>query len=240
MNDLSQKTNEIQQNVVLECRDLTKRYEDGKYDVVVFENIQLSLNAGEMAAIVGASGSGKTTLLNMLAGLDLPSSGDVLLNGESWSDMSDSTRSKTRNASLGFVYQFHHLLPEFSALENVMMPMLIAGKKTKTASEKAKKVLELVGLAERCSHRPSQLSGGERQRIAIARALVNDPTFVLMDEPTGNLDETTATGIKELVQSLALELNMAFLIVTHDETMLDWMDSAYRLKFGQLVKIDKI
>lgn len=220
--------------IVLECRNLTKRYEDGKHSITVFENIQLLLQQGEMAAIVGASGSGKTTLLNMLAGLDLPSSGDVFLNGASWSQMNDTTRSKTRNAELGFVYQFHHLLPEFSALENVMLPMLIANKNKKAAEEKAKNLLAKVGLSERYSHRPGQLSGGERQRVAIARALVNDPVLVLMDEPTGNLDETTATEIKQLVQQLATELNMAFLIVTHDESMLSWMSSVYRLKYGEL------
>lgn len=237
MNNVSHET--ALRDVVLECRNLTKKYTDGKYDIAVFENLQFSLKAGEMAAIVGASGSGKTTLLNMLAGLDLPTSGDVLLKKTSWSDMKDSLRSKMRNSSLGFVYQFHHLLPEFSALENVMMPMLVAGKKTVIAKAKAKILLKQVGLEERYDHKPSQLSGGERQRTAIARALVNDPTLVLMDEPTGNLDENTATEIKKLVQYLAKELNTAFLVVTHDETMLDWMDSAYRLKFGELKLISE-
>lgn len=224
--------------LVLECRDLTKSYKDGKHNVVVFENIQLLLNAGEMAAIVGASGSGKTTLLNMLAGLDLPTSGDVFLKNIPWSSMKDAQRSKSRNASLGFVYQFHHLLPEFSALENVMMPMLIAGETDKKAAKQARSLLEKVGLSERHDHRPSQLSGGERQRVAIARALINNPAVVLMDEPTGNLDEKTATEIKQLVQRLAEELNMAFLIVTHDESMLEWMHSSYRLTLGRLIKIE--
>jgi lipoprotein-releasing system ATP-binding protein len=220
--------------LVLECRDLGKLYDDGKHQVSVFDGIQLALKAGETAAIVGASGSGKTTLLNLLAGLDLATSGDVLLDGIAWSSMKDKHRAIMRNRNLGFVYQFHHLLPEFSALENVMMPMLIAGESRKASANKAKKILGQVGLSERTQHRPSQLSGGERQRVAIARALANDPACVLMDEPTGNLDEKTANEIQTLIQSLKVELNMAFLIVTHDEGMLSWMDSAYRLHFGKL------
>ncbi|EAQ66598.1 hypothetical protein MED121_11760 [Marinomonas sp. MED121] len=223
--------------LVLECQNLSKHYDDGKHQVSVFEQIQLALNAGETAAIVGASGSGKTTLLNLLAGLDLASSGDVLLDGIAWSSMKDKQRAVMRNRNLGFVYQFHHLLPEFSALENVMMPMLIAGKSRKSASLKAESLLSKVGLSERLKHRPSQLSGGERQRVAIARALANDPACVLMDEPTGNLDEKTGNEIQNLIQTLKVELNMAFLIVTHDEGMLDWMDSAYRLHFGKLERL---
>ncbi len=220
--------------LVLECRDLSKLYDDGKHQVSVFENVQMALKAGETAAIVGASGSGKTTLLNLLAGLDLATSGDVLLDGIAWSSMKDKHRAIMRNRNLGFVYQFHHLLPEFSALENVMMPMLIANKSRKVSAQKAEEILGKVGLAARLQHRPSQLSGGERQRVAIARALANDPACVLMDEPTGNLDEKTANEIQSLIQSLKVELNMAFLIVTHDEGMLSWMDSAYRLHFGKI------
>lgn len=229
MNDLNK--------LVLECRDLSKNYDDGKYQVSVFEKIQLALHAGETAAIVGASGSGKTTLLNLLAGLDLATTGDVLLDGISWASMKDKQRASMRNSSLGFVYQFHHLLPEFSALENVMMPMLIANKGRKESAEKAQSLLTKVGLRERLKHRPSQLSGGERQRVAIARALANDPACVLMDEPTGNLDEKTGDEIQALIQDLKVELNMAFLIVTHDEGMLSWMDSAYRLHFGKIESI---
>lgn len=224
--------------LVLECQNLSKDYDDGKHKVSVFEEIQLALRAGETAAIVGASGSGKTTLLNLLAGLDLASSGDVLLDGVSWASMKDKHRAIMRNKNLGFVYQFHHLLPEFSALENVMMPMLIANKSRKVSQTKAKALLEQVGLGARLEHRPSQLSGGERQRVAIARALANDPACVLMDEPTGNLDEKTANEIQALIQNLKVELNMAFLIVTHDEGMLDWMDSAYRLHFGKIQNIE--
>lgn len=224
--------------LVLECRDLSKCYDDGKHQVSVFENIQMALQAGETAAIVGASGSGKTTLLNLLAGLDLATSGDVLLDGIAWSSMKDKHRAIMRNRNLGFVYQFHHLLPEFSALENVMMPMLIANKSRKASAQKAEEILSKVGLAARLEHRPSQLSGGERQRVAIARALANDPACVLMDEPTGNLDEKTANEIQSLIQNLKVELNMAFLIVTHDEGMLSWMDSAYRLHFGKIEPLD--
>ncbi|KJZ07868.1 ABC transporter [Marinomonas sp. S3726] len=224
--------------LVLECQDLCKDYDDGKHKVSVFEGIQLDLRAGETAAIVGASGSGKTTLLNLLAGLDLATSGDVLLDGVSWASMKDKHRAVMRNKNLGFVYQFHHLLPEFSALENVMMPMLIANKTRKESQTKAKSLLGQVGLGARLDHRPSQLSGGERQRVAIARALANDPACVLMDEPTGNLDEKTGNEIQALIQSLKVELNMAFLIVTHDEGMLDWMDSAYRLHFGKIQEIE--
>ena len=223
--------------VVLECRALSKNYDDGKHQVAVFDEIQLALRAGEMAAIIGASGSGKTTLLNLLAGLDLATSGDVLLDGVSWASMKDKNRAVMRNKSLGFVYQFHHLLPEFSALENVMMPMLIANKSRKASAIKAEALLTKVGLSARLEHRPSQLSGGERQRVAIARALANDPACVLMDEPTGNLDEKTANEIQVLIQSLKIELNMAFLIVTHNEAMLNWMDSAYRLHYGQIQNI---
>jgi len=224
--------------LVLECQNLCKDYDDGKHKVSVFEGIQLDLRAGETAAIVGASGSGKTTLLNLLAGLDLATSGDVLLDGVSWASMKDKHRAVMRNKNLGFVYQFHHLLPEFSALENVMMPMLIANKTRKESQAKAKSLLGQVGLGARLDHRPSQLSGGERQRVAIARALANDPACVLMDEPTGNLDEKTGNEIQALIQSLKVELNMAFLIVTHDEGMLDWMDSAYRLHFGKIQEIE--
>lgn len=224
--------------LVLECQNLCKDYDDGKHKVSVFEGIQLDLRAGETAAIVGASGSGKTTLLNLLAGLDLATSGDVLLDGVSWASMKDKHRAVMRNKNLGFVYQFHHLLPEFSALENVMMPMLIANKTRKESQTKAKSLLGQVGLGARLDHRPSQLSGGERQRVAIARALANDPACVLMDEPTGNLDEKTGNEIQALIQSLKVELNMAFLIVTHDEGMLDWMDSAYRLHFGKIQEIE--
>ncbi|MCO4785752.1 ABC transporter ATP-binding protein [Marinomonas atlantica] len=216
-------------NVVLSSQSLGKQYRDGKRDVQVFEDINFVLNKGEAVAIVGSSGSGKTTLLNLLAGLDKATTGAVEIEGQAWDALKDAKRSKLRNEKLGFVYQFHHLLPEFSAVENVMMPLLIAGEKSVKARLIAAQLLSDVGLSERLDHRPAQLSGGERQRVAIARALAHDPACVLMDEPTGNLDETTSKEIQELIVRLKQEKNMAFLIVTHDEKMLAWMDRAYRL-----------
>ena len=221
-------------DIVLECRSLSKQYQDGKQVVEVFKSINLALHKGQACAIVGASGSGKTTLLNLLAGLDLATSGDVLLSQASWSSMKDTKRSKMRNKEMGFVYQFHHLLPEFTALENVSMPMWIAGVGKKEARLRGETLLSQVGLKDRLKHKPSQLSGGERQRVAIARALANRPACVLMDEPTGNLDEATSLDIQNLINELKTTYNMAFLVVTHDEKMLDWMDSAYRLSQGQL------
>lgn len=220
---------------VLVSENLSKTYQDGKNNVVVFEDINFVLNAAEAVAIVGSSGSGKTTMLNLLAGLDRASLGSVAIDGQDWQSLTDAKRSKLRNRTLGFVYQFHHLLPEFSALENVMMPMLIAGVENKHARTKANMLLKDVGLGERINHRPSQLSGGERQRVAIARALANDPVCVLMDEPTGNLDEGTSKEIQQLIIALKKEKSMAFLIVTHDEKMLSWMDRAYRLSDKTLV-----
>jgi lipoprotein-releasing system ATP-binding protein len=224
-------------NVVLECRALSKQYQDGKKIVDVFRSIDLTLNKGQACAIVGSSGSGKTTLLNLLAGLDLATTGEVKLANVSWSSMKDAKRSKMRNKEMGFVYQFHHLLPEFSALENVLMPMWIAGMNKKEANRRGEELLGQVGLKDRLHHKPSQLSGGERQRVAIARALSNRPACVLMDEPTGNLDETTSLEIQNLINELKATYDMAFLVVTHDEKMLNWMDSAYRLSQGALQPI---
>ena len=223
--------------VVLSSTGLSKQYRDGKTDIQVFESIEFALFKGEAVAIVGSSGSGKTTLLNLLAGLDKASSGQVEIEGQAWDSLRDAKRSKLRNEKLGFVYQFHHLLPEFSALENAMMPLLIAGVKTAQAKQVASDLLRDVGLGERLDHRPSQLSGGERQRVAIARALAHDPACVLMDEPTGNLDETTSKEIQELIVRLKNEKQMAFLIVTHDEKMLSWMDRAYRLSNKTLIPL---
>ncbi len=224
-------------NIVLECQALSKHYQDGKQVVEVFKSIDLALEKGQACAIVGASGSGKTTLLNLLAGLDLATAGDVMLSQTSWSSMKDAKRSKMRNKEMGFVYQFHHLLPEFSALENISMPMWIAGVSKKEAKQRAEELLEQVGLSSRINHKPSQLSGGERQRVAIARALANRPACVLMDEPTGNLDEATSLDIQNLINDLKVTHNMAFLVVTHDEKMLSWMDSAYRLSQGSLERL---
>jgi lipoprotein-releasing system ATP-binding protein len=224
-------------NVVLECRALSKQYQDGKQIVDVFRSIDLTLNKGQACAIVGSSASGKTRLLNLLAGLDLATTGEVKLANVSWSSMKDAKRSKMRNKEMGFVYQFHHLLPEFSALENVLMPMWIAGMNKKEANRRGEELLGQVGLKDRLHHKPSQLSGGERQRVAIARALANRPACVLMDEPTGNLDETTSLEIPNLINELKATYDMAFLGVTHDEKLLSWMDSAYRLSQGVLQPI---
>ena len=229
----------MSKGVVLECQALSKQYLDGKQTVDVFRSIDFSLHKGEACAIVGASGSGKTTLLNLLAGLDLASSGQVTLAGVSWSSIKDAKRAKMRNKEMGFVYQFHHLLPEFSALENVMMPMWIAGVSKAESKKQGEQLLTQVGLGERFNHKPSQLSGGERQRVAIARALANKPACVLMDEPTGNLDEATSQDIQALINELKVSHDMAFLIVTHDEKMLGWMDSAYRLSQGDLLAIER-
>ncbi|TYL47759.1 ABC transporter ATP-binding protein [Marinomonas sp. IMCC 4694] len=224
-------------NTVLECKALSKQYQDGKQIIEVFKSIDLTLQRGEACAIVGASGSGKTTLLNLLAGLDLATSGDVTLANVSWSSLKDAKRAKMRNKEMGFVYQFHHLLPEFTALENVLMPMWIAGTDKKQAKYQGETLLKQVGLQDRLQHKPSQLSGGERQRVAIARALANHPACVLMDEPTGNLDEKTSIDIQNLINELKVTHSMAFLVVTHDEKMLNWMDSAYRLSQGILQSI---
>ncbi|BFM48171.1 ATP-binding cassette domain-containing protein [Marinomonas sp. THO17] len=223
--------------LVLECQALCKQYQDGKQTVEVFKDINFSLHKGQACAIVGASGSGKTTLLNLLAGLDLATSGEVKLTQISWSNLSDAKRAKVRNQQMGFVYQFHHLLAEFSALENVLMPMWISGMKKSEAKQRGIELLTQVGLSERLYHKPSQLSGGERQRVAIARALANRPACVLMDEPTGNLDELTSLEVQNLINTLKTTYQMAFLIVTHDEKMLDWMDSAYRLSQGELTSL---
>lgn len=224
-------------DVVLKSARLSKQYRDGKRDVQVFTDINFELHSGEAVAIVGSSGSGKTTLLNLLAGLDQASDGVVEIAGQNWFSNNDAKRSKLRNQKLGFVYQFHHLLPEFSALENVMMPLLIAGETTSNARQQATALLGEVGLEQRLDHRPSHLSGGERQRVAIARALANTPDCVLMDEPTGNLDEVTSKEIQELIVRLKQSKGMAFLIVTHDEKMLSWMDRAYRLQHKTLQPI---
>ncbi|MCB5161863.1 ABC transporter ATP-binding protein [Marinomonas algarum] len=227
----------MSEGLVLECQALSKQYQDGKQTVDVFHSIDFGLYKGTACAIVGASGSGKTTLLNLLAGLDLSTSGDVKLAQVSWANISDAKRAKMRNKEMGFVYQFHHLLPEFSALENVLMPMWIAGVDKKEAKKQGEALLTQVGLGDRYHHKPSQLSGGERQRVAIARALANRPACVLMDEPTGNLDEKTSLDIQNLINELKATYDMAFLIVTHDEKMLGWMDSAYRLSQGALTQL---
>ena len=214
---------------ILECQAVSKSYQDGQTVVGVLHHLHCSIQAGERIAIVGPSGSGKSTLLHLMGGLDKPSSGHVLMQGQDWGLLSEAARCHLRNKSLGFIYQFHHLLPEFSALENVAMPLLLASVPIADARERAKHLLEQVGLAARLQHLPAQLSGGERQRVAIARALVHHPACVLADEPTGNLDRETAAQVFAVMLQLNAEYNTALVVVTHDLTLAASMDRVMRL-----------
>ncbi|MEX0740556.1 MAG: lipoprotein-releasing ABC transporter ATP-binding protein LolD [Pseudohongiella sp.] len=222
------------QDAVISCRHLSKIYTQGPQQVEVLSDINLEVMPGERIAIVGSSGSGKTTLLNMLGGLDAPTGGDIQVAGQALASLSEKERGLLRNRYLGFVYQFHHLLGEFSALENVAMPLLIGGARVSEARDRASELLHTVGLGHRLSHKPAELSGGERQRVAIARALVASPRCVLMDEPTGNLDRRTASGIHELMQSLNERLATSFVVVTHDEQFAASLDRVLLLNNGCL------
>lgn len=219
---------------ILHCQQLGMTYTEGPNDVEVLHDINLNIQSGERIAIVGASGSGKSTLLHLLGGLDLPTTGSVWIDGQEMSGVSDKKRGDIRNRYLGFVYQFHHLLPEFTAVENVAMPLLVRGDDSQQAMAKASKLLADIGLEHRLEHRPIELSGGERQRAAIARALVTEPSVVLADEPTGNLDEKTAQVVFELMLELNQRVATALVLVTHDTSLANKMDKVYHLEGGSL------
>ena len=219
---------------VLSCSRISKSYKQGSNIITVLENVDLNIKAAERVAIVGTSGSGKTTLLNLLGGLDLPTSGNVTVAGKSLNNINDSERGFLRNEYLGFVFQFHHLLGEFTALENVAMPLFISGRSPQEAEVSAEVMLKKVGLFNRLSHKPSELSGGERQRVAIARALVNAPKCVLLDEPTGNLDKFTAREIQSLLIDLNDSFDTSFIVVTHDELVANSMHRKLVLEGGTL------
>ncbi len=221
-------------DALLETRELTKCFDDGDLRVEVLKGVDFSIKSNESAAIIGTSGSGKSTLLHLLGGLDLPNKGQVLINNKDMASLNDKERGNLRNKHLGFIYQFHHLLAEFTALENVAMPLLIRRKNKQESLDKAAILLEKVGLAERIKHKPGELSGGERQRAAIARALVTEPAFILADEPTGNLDEKTADQVFDLILELNQSLGTSLIMVTHNMALSRRVDRVLELKEGFL------
>ncbi|CAH7025354.1 lipoprotein release complex - ATP binding subunit [Vibrio chagasii] len=223
----------------LQCNDIRKTYREGSLDTEVLKGVSFEIEKGELVSIIGTSGSGKSTLLHILGALDDASAGNVSFLGQDLAKLSSNKQAKLRNQHLGFVYQFHHLLSDFSALENVAMPLLIGGEKPAKAKQEAQLLLDKVGLSHRVDHRPSELSGGERQRVAIARALVNKPALVLADEPTGNLDHNTALSIYDLMRELNREYDTAFLVVTHDGELAGKMDRQLHMQDGLLVNVEK-
>lgn len=222
-------------DILLNSQQVCKSYTDGSSTVDVLKSVNLQIKKGDRVAIIGPSGCGKSTLLHLLGGLDKPTGGEITINQRNWQGLNEKQRCQMRNKHLGFIYQFHHLLPEFSALENVAMPLLLAGLSVVKAQELAADILNQVGLAHRVVHKPAQLSGGERQRVAIARALVHRPDCVLADEPTGNLDQTTASKVLDLMLDLNKQMGTALVIVTHDEQIAKRMDSVLVLNEGSLV-----
>lgn len=227
--------NELKQ--VLRASCLCKTYEEGENQVTVLDNVEFDIQRGERVAIIGSSGSGKSTLLNLLGGLDTPSAGEVEVVGQSLSKLNANERGRLRNRYLGFVYQFHHLLGEFTALENVLIPLMIAGTPNLSARKRAIGLLKRVGLGKRLNHKPSALSGGERQRVAIARAMVTHPDCVLMDEPTGNLDQETAESVQALMWQLNQDFGLSFVIVTHDQALAHSMDRVFELNQRKLTEL---
>lgn len=225
--------------ILLHSQNVSKSYHDGLTDITVLKSVDFEIHKGDRMAIIGPSGCGKSTLLHLLGGLDKPTGGEVTINQMNWQVLSEKQRCQVRNKHLGFIYQFHHLLPEFSALENVAMPLLLSGEVVKKAQGLALEMLNQVGLAHRVAHKPAQLSGGERQRVAIARALVHQPHCVLADEPTGNLDQATAAKVLDLMLALNKQMGTALVIVTHDQQIAERMDKVFTLKEGALFAVMK-